>query len=85
VTIKVLTKNDTHVVLNCPDRSSSEKFEWSKDKKPLVESEHIKLDDKDGSNVIVIYNADDKEIYGNYSCKVGNISSDYRVVSKYIN
>lgn len=81
VTIKVLTKNDTRVVLNCPDHSNSEKVEWSKDKKLLVESEHVKVD-KDNSNVIVIYDVEDKDIYGNYSCKVGNISSDYRVVKR---
>lgn len=77
VTIKVLTKNDSAVVLNCPERSGGE---WFKDKKPLELSENIRLDDKEGS--LTVIHDSHKDIFGNYTCKVGNYSADYRVVKK---
>ncbi|XP_014209194.1 basigin [Copidosoma floridanum] len=79
VTMKVLTKNDTVVVLDCPDRQGGEKFEWFKDGKPLVDTDLLKS--KNGS-LTVMYGVDGVTVFGNYSCRVGNVSADYRIVRK---
>ncbi|XP_008210346.1 neuroplastin isoform X2 [Nasonia vitripennis] len=82
VTIKVLTKNDSHVELTCPEHSSSNDMVWTKEQQELPKNKNIKLE-SDGTLVITYDSGKDGElVYGNYSCKAGNVSSDYRVVKK---
>lgn len=85
MTIKVLTKNDTRVELTCPEHSSNSDIRWTKEQKDLPKDvTSIKLE-QDGTLVVSYEGATEKErdkVYGNYSCKVGNVSSDYRVVSE---
>ncbi|CAB0036937.1 unnamed protein product, partial [Trichogramma brassicae] len=74
----VLPKNETNKVeLKCP--GSGRDGQWSQNDKPLETSSNIETKN-DGSAVIVSFDAKDEQIYGNYTCKVGNETANYRVV-----
>uniref|UniRef100_A0ABD2VTX9 Ig-like domain-containing protein n=1 Tax=Trichogramma kaykai TaxID=54128 RepID=A0ABD2VTX9_9HYME len=74
----VLPKNETNKVeLKCP--GSGRDGQWSQNDKPLETSSNIEIKN-DGSTVIVSFDAKDEQIYGNYTCKVGNETANYRVV-----
>uniref|UniRef100_A0ABD2VTL2 Ig-like domain-containing protein n=1 Tax=Trichogramma kaykai TaxID=54128 RepID=A0ABD2VTL2_9HYME len=78
ISFRVLPKNETNKVeLKCP--GSGRDGQWSQNDKPLETSSNIEIKN-DGSTVIVSFDAKDEQIYGNYTCKVGNETANYRVV-----
>lgn len=85
VKIRVLTPKEVPLSLECGNRSASEKASWYKENMPALaavagKEELVKVDNETG--ILEILKADDPIIFGNYSCKVGNSSTDYRIVPK---
>jgi len=83
VKIKVLTPKDIPLMLECTNRSASDKVQWFKEKVPLnapTAMEDIKIDNETG--ILEILKEKD-EVYGNYTCKAANSTTEYRVVRKY--
>lgn len=84
IKIRVLTSQSVPVVIECTNRSAGEKFQWLKEKVPLLTAlsgneDFIKVDNETGMLEIL---KDDDDLYGNYSCKGSNSSSEYRIVPK---
>jgi hypothetical protein len=71
-------------MLECTNRSASDKVQWLKEKVPLNAAltgmEDIKIDNETGILEIL---KDKEEVYGNYTCKAANSTTEYRVVRKY--
>ncbi|XP_043501232.1 basigin [Polistes fuscatus] len=85
VKIRVLTQKEVPLSLECANRSSGEKVAWYKEKIPILtalsgKEELIKIDNE--TSTLEVLKIEDVAVYGNYSCKVGNVSTDYRIVPK---
>lgn len=84
IKIKVLTPKDVPLVLECANRSATDKVLWFREKVLLSTAsainEDIKIDNETGTLEIL---KDKEEVYGNYSCKAANSTTEYRVVRKY--
>ncbi|XP_046822586.1 basigin [Vespa velutina] len=85
VKIRVLTQKETPLSLECGNRSTGDKAIWYKEKMPILttmvgKEDLIKIDNETGT--LDVLKIDDIIVYGNYSCKVGNTSTDYRIVPK---
>lgn len=83
IKIRVLTKES--LVLECANKSTSDKVQWQKEKKPLNTAlagneEFISIDNETG-NLHILQEKD--VFYGNYTCKTANSTIEYRVVRKY--
>lgn len=83
VKIRVLTQKETPLSLECGNRSTGDKAVWYKEKMPILtamvgKEDLIKIDNETGT--LDVLKIDDIVVYGNYSCKVGNTSTDYRIV-----
>ncbi|KAL0108341.1 hypothetical protein PUN28_015106 [Cardiocondyla obscurior] len=84
IKIRVLTPKDIPLVLECANRSASDKVQWLKEKIPLNtalagKEDIVKIDNETGSLEIV---KEKDEAYGNYTCKVANATIEYRVVPR---
>lgn len=87
IKIRVLTAKDLPLVLECANRSTSDKVKWNKEKKELSafagNEDIIKIDNETGSLQIL---KDKEEAHGNYSCTVitkqANYTIDYRVLPR---
>ncbi|KAH0950264.1 hypothetical protein HN011_010080 [Eciton burchellii] len=83
IKIKVLTPKDIPLTLECTNRSASDKVQWLKEKVPLNAAltgmEDIKIDNETGTLEIL---KDKEEVYGNYTCKAANSTTEYRVVPR---
>lgn len=84
IKIRVLTSKDTPLVLECANRSAGEKFQWLKEKIPVMSAlagseDGIKVDNETGTLEIL---KEAEHLYGNYSCKGANSSTEYRIVPK---
>lgn len=82
--IRVLTTKDVPLALECMNKSSGEKVQWTKENKPLqtalADHEDIyKLDNETGTLEILKSN---DVFYGNYTCKGTNSTTEYRIVPK---
>ncbi|KAK2578157.1 hypothetical protein KPH14_001353 [Odynerus spinipes] len=85
VKIRVLTPKEAPLSLECDNRTASDKVAWHKENMPVLtaiagKEELVKVDNETGT--LEILKADDPIVFGNYSCKVGNSSTDYRIVPK---
>lgn len=85
--IRVLTHRDIPLVLECTNRSAGDKTQWLKEKTPVLTAlggneDIVKIDNETGTLEIL---KDVEEAYGNYTCKVANSTTEYRVVRKYSN
>jgi len=89
IKIKVLTPKDIPLMLECTNRSAGDKVQWLKEKVPLptdiedrklIENIDIKMDNETGTLEIL---KEKEEVYGNYTCKAANSTTEYRVVRKY--
>jgi len=70
-------------VLECANKS--DKVQWQKERTPLSialddDEDIVKIDNETGSLKIL---KDEKEAYGNYTCKAGNSTIEYKVVREY--
>ncbi|EZA59607.1 Basigin [Ooceraea biroi] len=82
IRIKVLTPKDVPLVLECTNRSAGDKVQWLREKTPLTTlpgNEDIKIDNETGTLEIL---KDKEEVYGNYTCKAANSTTEYRVVPR---
>ncbi|XP_011148246.1 basigin [Harpegnathos saltator] len=84
IKIRVLTPRDIPLVLECTNRSAGDKTQWLKEKTPVVTTlggneDILKIDNETGTLEIL---KDTEEVYGNYTCKVANTTTEYRVVPK---
>lgn len=85
IKIRVLTPKDVPLVLECTNRSAGDKAQWLKEKAPVITTlggneDILKIDNETGTLEIL---KDVEEVYGNYTCKVANSTTEYRVVRKY--
>ncbi|XP_023288110.1 basigin isoform X2 [Orussus abietinus] len=82
--IRVLSQVDTPMVMECANRTANDKVQWIKDSKPIAvamaDSEGVFRINNETGNLEIL--KEEEEAYGNYSCKVGNSSTDYRIVAK---
>ncbi|XP_076169747.1 immunoglobulin domain-containing protein Bsg isoform X2 [Ptiloglossa arizonensis] len=84
IKIRVLTPKDTPLVLECANKSAGAKVNWFKDDVPIYTAlsgneNLIKLDNDTGT--LELLESDD-DLYGNYTCKGRDSSSEYRIVPK---
>ncbi|XP_011872176.1 PREDICTED: basigin [Vollenhovia emeryi] len=79
IKIRVLTPKDVPLVLECANRSASDKVLWMKEKIPVSGNEDVKIDNETGNLEIL---KDKEELYGNYTCKAANATIEYRVVPR---
>ncbi|XP_066601532.1 basigin isoform X2 [Prorops nasuta] len=82
--IKVLTPKDVPLILECENRVPLEKPVWLKEKVAVLTAfpqneDLVKIDNATG-NLIITKVLD--PAYGNYTCKIGNTTTEYRVVQK---
>ncbi|GAB1865160.1 Neuroplastin-like isoform x2 protein [Camponotus japonicus] len=82
IKIRVLTSKDLPLVLECANKS--DKVQWQKERTPLSialddDEDIVKIDNETGSLKIL---KDEKEAYGNYTCKAGNSTIEYKVVPR---
>lgn len=85
IKIRVLTPKDIPLVLECANKSTSDKVQWLKEKIPwrtafAGNQDIVKVDNETGSLEIL---KDKEEAYGNYTCKTANGTIEYRVVGEY--
>ncbi|XP_076546147.1 immunoglobulin domain-containing protein Bsg isoform X2 [Osmia lignaria lignaria] len=84
IKIKVLTPKDAPMTLECGNRTAGEKFQWFKENVPLhtavADSEELFELDNDNGTLELLKSTE--VLYGNYSCKGSNSSTEYRIVSK---
>jgi len=84
IKIRVLTSKDVPLVLECANKSTSDKVKWLKENVPwnklLTGNEDIKIDNETGSLEIL---KDEEKVYGNYTCEAANATIKYRVVGEY--
>lgn len=85
IKIRVLTSKDIPLVLECTNRSVGDKMQWLKEKLPVTTTlggneDVFKIDNETGTLEIL---KDIQEVYGNYTCKVANSTTEYRVVREY--
>lgn len=85
VKIRVLAPKEGPLALECGNWTTGEKATWYKEKMPVLmamagKEELVKINNDTG--ILEILKADDVVVFGNYSCKVGNTSADYRIVPK---
>lgn len=82
IKIRVLLPSNKSLILECENRSLDQKIEWLKERKPIP-SEMI--------GPIVRYSNDsltleilkvDETAFGNYTCKSGDATTEYRVVPR---
>ncbi|KAK1125401.1 hypothetical protein K0M31_005769 [Melipona bicolor] len=83
IKIRVLTK-DASLVLECANKSAGEKLQWFKENVPihtaLAGNENlINIDNETG---ILKLEKGSEVLYGNYTCKGTNSSTEYRIVQK---
>lgn len=75
------------MTLECGNRSAGEKLQWFKEKAPLhtalAGSEELFKLDNDTGTLELLKSAE--ALYGNYSCKGSNSSTEYRIVREYSN
>ncbi|CAK9803239.1 Basigin (Fragment) [Anthophora plagiata] len=84
IKIRVLTPKDVPLMLECENRVPGEKLQWFKEDVPihtaLAGSEDmVKIDNK--TDTLELLKASDV-LYGNYTCKGNNSSTEYRIVPK---
>ncbi|XP_076623317.1 immunoglobulin domain-containing protein Bsg [Colletes latitarsis] len=84
VKIRVLTSQDTPLVMECANRTAGAKVAWFKDDVPIYTAlsdneDDIKLDNDTGT--LELLKSDD-DLLGNYTCKAHNSSTEYRIVPK---
>ncbi|XP_018398755.1 PREDICTED: basigin [Cyphomyrmex costatus] len=84
IKIRVLTVRDIPLVLECANRSTSDKVSWLKEKTPIKlafadNEDIIRIDNETGSLEIL---KDKEEAHGNYTCKAANSTTEYRVVPR---
>lgn len=85
IKIKVLTPKDVPLILECANKSAGDKMQWLKEQTPVItalagKEDIVKIDNETGTLEIL---KDVEEVYGNYSCKVANSTTEYRVMRKY--
>lgn len=84
IKIRVLTPKDIPLVLECTNRSAGDKAVWLKEKTAITalggSEDNLKFDNETGTLEIL---KDVEEVYGNYTCKVANSTTEYRVVREY--
>lgn len=84
--IKVFAPTDVPLTLECANKSAGEKLLWYKERvlihTALAGNEDlIKLNNETG--VLELLKTSDV-LYGNYTCKGTNSSTEYRIVRKYL-
>ncbi|XP_014474831.1 PREDICTED: basigin isoform X2 [Dinoponera quadriceps] len=84
IKIRVLTPRDIPLALECTNRSAGDKVQWLKEKEPVVmtlggNEDILKIDNETGTLEIL---KEVEEAYGNYTCKIANSTTDYRVVPR---
>ncbi|XP_076248508.1 immunoglobulin domain-containing protein Bsg [Calliopsis andreniformis] len=84
IKVKVLTPKDTPLALECQNRSAGEKMQWFKENVPLHTAlagheDDIKIDNETGTLEFLKSN---DVLYGNYTCKGSNSSTEYRIVPR---
>ncbi|XP_074094709.1 immunoglobulin domain-containing protein Bsg isoform X1 [Cotesia typhae] len=83
--IKVLTKDDVPMKLECENHTAGEKVDWLKEGVPVSEKFAEKEDWVKVTDGVLTFFKSDKELHGNYSCNTtANASSTsfFRVVPK---
>lgn len=75
------------MVLECANKNAGDKAQWLKEKTPVMTAlsgneDNVKIDNETGTLEIL---KEVEEVYGNYTCKVANSTTEYRVVRKYSN
>lgn len=84
IKIRVLTSKDTPLALECENRSTGEKMQWLKEKVPILTAlsgndDLIKIDNETGTLELL---KEAEILYGNYTCRGTNSSTEYRIVPK---
>lgn len=84
IKIRVLTSKDAPMILECANRSAGEKLQWFKENVPLHSAlastdDVYKLDNETSALELL---KSSEVIFGNYTCKGTNSSTDYRIVPK---
>ncbi|XP_015438226.1 PREDICTED: basigin [Dufourea novaeangliae] len=84
IKIKVLTPKDTPMTLECANKTAGSKVNWFKEDVPIYTAlagseDHFKVDNETGTLELVSAN---DVIYGNYTCKGHNSSTEYRIVPR---
>ncbi|XP_017753351.1 PREDICTED: basigin [Eufriesea mexicana] len=84
IKIRVLTSKDVPLMLECANKSAGEKLQWFKENVPLYTAlagneDLIMLNNQTG-NLELLKSAD--ALYGNYTCKGTNSSTEYRIVPR---
>lgn len=85
IKIKVLTPKDAPLTLECANKSAGEKLQWFKENVPIYTAlagneDLITLNNQTG-NLDLLKSSD--ALFGNYTCKGTNSSTEYRIVRKY--
>lgn len=80
IKIKVLTPKDLPLILQCENRSTSEKVQWLKGKTLLAINEDIFRIDNETNNLEIL--KEKEESFGNFTCKTANSTTEYRVVPR---
>ncbi|XP_031828172.1 immunoglobulin domain-containing protein Bsg [Nomia melanderi] len=84
IKIKVLTNKDIPMTLECANKTAGSKANWMKENVPIYTAlagndDLFKIDNETG-NLELLKNND--VLLGNYTCKVQNTSTEYRIVPK---
>ncbi|XP_054012544.1 basigin [Hylaeus anthracinus] len=84
VKIRVLTSKDTPLVMECANRTSGAKVNWFKDDVLIntalsAKDDLMKVDNDTGT--LELLGVDD-DLFGNYTCKGHNSTTEYRVVPR---
>ncbi|XP_076764274.1 immunoglobulin domain-containing protein Bsg [Xylocopa sonorina] len=83
IKIQVLTGN-VPLKLECANKTAGEKLQWFKENSPVQtalsgKEDFFKLENETGTLVLL---KDIDELYGNYTCKGNNTSTEFRILQK---
>lgn len=84
VKVRVLTEKDVPLSLECADKGAAEKVQWLKEKVAVPTAlsgneDAFSLNNETGTLTIL---KETESVFGNYSCKGANFSTEYRVLPK---
>ncbi|KAK9298050.1 hypothetical protein QLX08_008406, partial [Tetragonisca angustula] len=89
IKIRVLTPKDVPMIIECANKSAGEKLQWFKENVPIHTAlagneDLIKIDNETGIlEFLTLPRKENSEVlFGNYTCKGTNSSTEYRIVQK---